>query len=67
MLDPIPTQGLTPEDVDELTRSTRELMLKEMVALTEKAQKRAITMPASSDNGAKNGVVHASGIDTASK
>lgn len=67
VLDPIPTQGLTSEDVDELTRSTRELMLKEMVALTEKAQKRAIAMPASSANGAKNGVVHASGIDTISK
>ncbi|KAI1637161.1 hypothetical protein F4809DRAFT_605775 [Biscogniauxia mediterranea] len=59
VLDPIPTTGLTTEDVDELTRSTRELMLKEMVMLTEKARKQPIAMPAQSDDG----VVHASGVD----
>ncbi|KAH7038172.1 acyltransferase [Microdochium trichocladiopsis] len=63
VLDPIPTEGLTAEDVDELTRSTRELMLKEMVALTEKAQKRAIAMPSSTSNGTGNGVVRASGVE----
>lgn len=52
MLDPIPTAGLTSADVDELTRTTRELMLREIVLLTEKAQHRAIAMPAiTSDNG----------------
>lgn len=34
MLDPIPTTGLTTADVDELTRTTRELMLRELVTLT---------------------------------
>ncbi|KAI5922201.1 hypothetical protein F4810DRAFT_300225 [Camillea tinctor] len=62
VLDPIPTTGLTTEDVDELTRSTRELMLKEMVALTAKARNQPIAMPAQSDDG----VVRASGVDTTS-
>lgn len=60
VLDPIPTTGLTTADVDELTRSTRELMLKELVALSAKAQKRPMAMPAS--NG-RDGVVKASGAD----
>ncbi|KAH9887473.1 acyltransferase-domain-containing protein [Xylariomycetidae sp. FL2044] len=59
VLDPIPTTGLTAQDVDELARSTRELMLKEMVALTEKVQKRPISMPV--DNG--DGVIRASGVE----
>ncbi|KAI1492091.1 hypothetical protein F5X96DRAFT_423652 [Biscogniauxia mediterranea] len=59
VLDPIPTTGLTTEDVDELTRTTRELMLKEMVMLTEKARKQPIAMPAQIEDG----VVHASGVD----
>ncbi|KAI0128886.1 acyltransferase [Xylariales sp. AK1849] len=61
VLDPIPTAGLTAADVDELTRSTRELMLKEMVLLTEKVQKRSIAMPAFSGNGE---VLKASGAET---
>ncbi|KXJ94743.1 hypothetical protein Micbo1qcDRAFT_132778 [Microdochium bolleyi] len=59
VLDPIPTKGLTAEDVDELTRSTRELMLKEMVALTQRARNKPVAMP--SDSG--NGVVRASGVE----
>ncbi|KAK7749219.1 1-acylglycerol-3-phosphate O-acyltransferase [Diatrype stigma] len=59
VLDPIPTTGLKTEDVDELTRSTRELFLKEYVALTQEAQHRPIAMPASG----KNGVVRASGVE----
>ncbi|KAI8959141.1 1-acylglycerol-3-phosphate O [Daldinia sp. FL1419] len=59
VLDPIPTAGLKSEDVDELTRSTRELMLKEIVALTQKAQNRPIAVPSTSGDG----VVHASGAD----
>ena len=35
MLKPIPTAYLKAADVDELTRSTRELMLQELIALTE--------------------------------
>ncbi|KAI2612549.1 acyltransferase-domain-containing protein [Hypoxylon fragiforme] len=59
VLDPISTTGLKAEDVDELTRSTRELMLREIVALTEKAQNRPLAVPATSGDG----VVHASGVD----
>ncbi|KAI0841549.1 acyltransferase-domain-containing protein [Hypoxylon sp. FL0890] len=59
VLDPIPTIGLKAEDVDELTRSTRELMQREYVALTQKVQNRPIAMP--SMNG--DGVVRASGAD----
>ncbi|KAI0180012.1 acyltransferase-domain-containing protein [Hypoxylon sp. FL1284] len=59
VLDPIPTAGLQPEDVDELARNTRDLMLKEMVALTEKVRNKPIAMPAKGGDG----VVHASGID----
>ena len=35
VLPPIPTAHLTAADVEELTRSTREKMLTELVALTE--------------------------------
>lgn len=35
VLPPIPTTHLTAADVEELTRTTRETMLKELVALTE--------------------------------
>ncbi|KAI0405367.1 1-acylglycerol-3-phosphate O [Xylaria palmicola] len=59
VLDPIPTTGLTTEDVDELTRSTRELMLQEIMALTQKARKEPIAIPVDSDNG----VVKSSGSD----
>ncbi|KAI1742305.1 hypothetical protein F4680DRAFT_46075 [Xylaria scruposa] len=59
VLDPIPTAGLTSEDVDELTRSTRELMLQEIIALTQKARKQPIAVPVNSSNG----VVKASGRD----
>ncbi|KDN71363.1 putative acyltransferase [Colletotrichum sublineola] len=40
VLDPIPTTGLTAADVDELTRKTRDLMLEELISLSEKAQGR---------------------------
>ncbi|KAI1768808.1 acyltransferase-domain-containing protein [Hypoxylon sp. FL1150] len=59
VLDPIPTAGLKPEDVDELARATRELMLKEMVTLTERVRNEPIAVPATSGDG----VVHASGVD----
>ena len=38
VMDPIPTKGLTTADVDELTRTTREAMLRELVTLTAKAR-----------------------------
>ncbi|KAI0887232.1 acyltransferase-domain-containing protein [Annulohypoxylon maeteangense] len=59
VLDPISTVGLKPEDVDELTRSTRELMLNEIVALTQKVRNKSIAVPAT--NG--DGVVRASGAE----
>ncbi|KAH8895139.1 acyltransferase-domain-containing protein [Thozetella sp. PMI_491] len=58
VLDPIPTTGLTAEDVDELTQSTRELMLKEIVALTEKARGTSVKTP---PQASRNGVVKATG------
>lgn len=60
VLDPIPTAGLTSEDVDELTRSTRDIMLREITALTQKARNQPIVIPASSGNG----VIKSSGRDT---
>ncbi|TGJ82291.1 hypothetical protein E0Z10_g6466 [Xylaria hypoxylon] len=48
VLDPIPTAGLTAEDVDELTRSTRELMLQEIIALTQKVRNQPIAIPVGS-------------------
>jgi len=35
VLKPIPTAHLKAADVDDLTRGTRELMLQELIALTE--------------------------------
>jgi len=61
VLDPIPTTGLTAADVDELTRTTREKMLHELVALSEKAQGRPMAVPADIDSATK---AVASGIDT---
>jgi lysophosphatidate acyltransferase len=60
VLDPIPTTGLTIEDVDELTRSTRELMLKEVIALTKRARNEPIAVPVSSGSR----VITSSGRDT---
>lgn len=63
VLDPIPTTGLSPADVDELARTTRERMLKEHVRLTEMVQNRSIAMPASANSSNSNGVVKASGAE----
>jgi lysophosphatidate acyltransferase len=53
VLDPIPTKGLTTADVDELTRTTRELMLRELVGLTAVARGHPVAMPVdSASNGA---------------
>ncbi|EHK41446.1 uncharacterized protein TrAtP1_004922 [Trichoderma atroviride] len=53
VLAPIPTANLTPADVDELTRETRELMLSELINLTEKARGQPIAVPAT--NGSSKG------------
>ncbi len=56
VLDPIPTTGLTAADVDELTRTTREVMLKELITLTEKARGQKVL-------GHSNGVAKVTGTD----
>ncbi|KAI9762221.1 MAG: hypothetical protein M4579_000544 [Chaenotheca gracillima] len=38
VLPPIPTKNLSPADADELTRTTRDLMLKELVQLTSRSR-----------------------------
>ncbi|KAL7920864.1 hypothetical protein ACQKWADRAFT_296927 [Trichoderma austrokoningii] len=53
VLAPIPTTNLTPADVDELTRATRELMLSELISLTEKARGQPVAVPAT--NGSSKG------------
>ncbi|GKU01904.1 1-acyl-sn-glycerol-3-phosphate acyltransferase [Fusarium langsethiae] len=50
VLKPIPTKGLTAADVEELTRTTRELMLNELVTVTAKARGQPMAVPASFDN-----------------
>ncbi|KAK4138228.1 acyltransferase-domain-containing protein [Trichocladium antarcticum] len=63
VLDPIPTTGLTSADVDDLTRSTRELMLAELVALTEKARGRAAPTAVPVAASGRNGVARATGVE----
>ncbi len=64
VLDPIPTTGLTAADVDELTRTTRDLMIKELVALTEKARGSAVAAGrVSSSNKDTNGVARTTGAE----
>ncbi|KAL9100415.1 MAG: hypothetical protein Q9163_004213 [Psora crenata] len=43
VLPPIPTQGLTAADVDQLTRDTRELMAKELIHVTNSPLGRKAT------------------------
>ena len=59
-MEPIPTKGLEAADVDELTRTTRELMLNELVSLTAKARGQPIAVPASNGNSTGK----SSGVDT---
>lgn len=54
---PIETKNLTSADVEDLARDTRELMLRELVALTSKVEGKPIAMPAQDADG----VVKASG------
>lgn len=58
VLDPIPTTGLTAADVDELTRSTRELMLEELVTLTQEAREQSSAITAGKQT---NGVAKVTG------
>ncbi|KEY65917.1 hypothetical protein S7711_07947 [Stachybotrys chartarum IBT 7711] len=61
VLDPIPTKGLTTADIDDLTRSTRELMLQELISLSEKVHGRPLAVPAAFNQPSK---AISSGIDT---
>lgn len=55
---------MTSADVDDLTRDTRELMLKELVSLTSKSRGKPIAMTAQdSGDGVVDGVVKASGAE----
>ncbi|TGO49641.1 hypothetical protein BOTNAR_0423g00030 [Botryotinia narcissicola] len=57
VLKPIETKNLTSADVEDLARDTRDLMLRELVALTSKTEGKPIAMPAQNADG----VVKASG------
>ena len=59
-MDPIPTNGLTAADVEELTRTTRELMLKELTRLTEETRGKTSNLPATAQ---ANGAIKVSGVD----
>ena len=59
---PIPTTGLTSADVEDLTRTTRELMLAEIIELTAKARGASTAVAAPATTG-KAGVTKASGVD----
>lgn len=50
ILDPIPTANLTSADVDELTRTTRELMMSELISVTAKTRGQPIPVPSSLPN-----------------
>lgn len=53
VLEPIPTKGLTLDDVPRLATEVRELMLNEHIRLT--AATRGQPMPVTADSGATNG------------
>ncbi|KAI1810756.1 1-acylglycerol-3-phosphate O [Poronia punctata] len=59
VMDPIPTTGLKAEDVDELARTTRDLMLKEIITLTQKARNEPIALSADTEDA----VVKSTGRD----
>ncbi|KAF4119272.1 lysophosphatidate acyltransferase [Geosmithia morbida] len=56
VLDPIPTKGLTSADVDQLASTTRDLMLRELVALTAKARGELIPVPATTEEAKSTSV-----------
>jgi lysophosphatidate acyltransferase len=63
VMDPIPTTGLTSADVEELTRKTREAMLRELIILSAEAKGQPVPDPASSTDDSSHRAV-ASGVDT---
>ncbi|ESZ97820.1 hypothetical protein SBOR_1829 [Sclerotinia borealis F-4128] len=59
VLKPIETKNLTSADVEDLARDTRELMLRELIALTSRRERKPIAMPAQNADG----VVKATGVE----
>jgi len=60
VLKPIPTSNLTVENVDDLTRDTREKMLNELLALAAERRKTTpVAVPIEGQKG--SGVIRASG------
>ena len=60
VLKPIQTTHLTSADVEDLTRDTRDLMLRELIDLTAKQRGKPVAMPS---QNAGDGVVKASGAE----
>jgi len=60
VLKPIETKGLKTADVEDLTRDTRDLMLREIVSLTAKTRGQPMAIPA---QNSRDGVVKASGAE----
>ena len=54
VLPPISTKGLTPADVDDLTKNTRDAMLKALVELTDRS---STSISNGSDGSAKSSSV----------
>lgn len=69
VLPPIDTKNLTSADVEDLTRDTRDLMVKTMLELTAKQRGHPVKLDAKlaarSEVGS-NGVIKASGIQATS-
>ena len=63
MLKPIDTSKLTASDVEDLARDVRELMLKEHLALSEKARGHKIAIPTTQPTKSQDRAVKASGVD----
>jgi lysophosphatidate acyltransferase len=63
VLDPIPTVGLTAEDVGKLTQTIQDLMLKEIIALTEQARGTSAKTEKTPAGKSANGVAKVTGRD----
>ena len=66
VLEPIPTKGKTFDDVDALTEEVRNIMLKELVEITEKARRQGVALTehqATQVNEAKARKGRSTGVD----
>ena len=62
ILPPVETRGLGKEDVDELCRSTREVMLQELVSLTETEMGRRVALPEGRTGMKADGLAMVNGV-----